>query len=151
VERFAGALYELGVRPGQVVAMQLPNWWQSCVMYLAAARLRAIIAPVMTTIRRRELERLLARVDADVFVTIDQCDGFDHAAIARSVARDLPGLRKLVVLGRAEPDAEIEFGTFFENTPWEELHPVALDDAEEDPDAVSIVLFTSGTSGQPKG
>src|SRR5688572_15233684 len=29
VERFAGALYELGVRPGQVVAMQLPNWWQA--------------------------------------------------------------------------------------------------------------------------
>jgi cyclohexanecarboxylate-CoA ligase len=105
----------------------------------------------MTTIRRRELERLLARVDADVFVTIDQWDGFDHAEMARSVAPDLPGLRTLVVLGRAEPDTEIEFGEFFENTPWEERHPVALDDAEEDPDAVSIVLFTSGTSGQPKG
>src|ERR1700754_876772 len=33
VERFAGALYELGVRSGQIVAMQLPNWWQSCAMY----------------------------------------------------------------------------------------------------------------------
>ena len=151
VERFAGALYELGVRPGQVVAMQLPNWWQSCAMYLAATRLRAVIAPVMTTIRRRELERLLARVDAGVFVTIDQWDGVDHAAMARSVAPHLPGLRKLVVLGRAEPGTEIEFGEFFENTPWEERHPVALDDAEEDPDAVSIILFTSGTSGQPKG
>jgi acyl-CoA synthetase (AMP-forming)/AMP-acid ligase II len=70
VERFAGALYELGVRPGQVVAMQLPNWWQACALYLAAARLRAVIAPVMTTIRRRDLERLLARVWASVFVTV---------------------------------------------------------------------------------
>ncbi|WP_433278238.1 AMP-binding protein [Pseudonocardia xinjiangensis] len=151
VERFAGALYELGVRPGQVVAMQLPNWWQACALYVAAARLRAVIAPVMTTIRGRELGRLLARADADVFITIDRWDGFDHAEMARSVAADLPGLRKLVVLGRAEPGTEIEFGEFFENTPWEERHPVALDDAEEDPDAVFIVLFTSGTSGRPKG
>jgi cyclohexanecarboxylate-CoA ligase len=151
VERFAGALHELGVGPGQVVAMQLPNWWQSCALYLAAIRLRAVAAPVMTTIRRRELERLLARVHADVFVTIDRWDGFDHAGMARSITPQLPGLCKLVVLGGAEPDAEIEFDDFFVHTPWEERHPVALDDAEEDPDAVSIVLFTSGTSGQPKG
>ena len=44
VERFAGALYELGVRPGQVVACQLPNWWQAQVLLLAAARLGAVVA-----------------------------------------------------------------------------------------------------------
>lgn len=151
VERFAGALYELGVRPGQVVAMQLPNWWQACALYLATNRLRAVIAPVMTTIRRRELERLLARVGASVFVTVDRWDGFDHADLARSIAPNLPQLRNLVILGQSEPDTEIDFGEFFEATPWEQRHPMALNDAEEDPDAVSIVLFTSGTSGQPKG
>jgi len=151
VERFAGALYELGGRPGQVVAMQLPNWWQSCALYLAAIRLRAVVAPVMTTIRRRELERLLARVGAGVFVTVEQWDGFDHAGLARSVAPDLPELRNLVVLGRTASATEIDFSDFFENTPWEERHPIALDAAEDDPDAVSIVLFTSGTSGRPKG
>jgi len=150
VERFAGALCELGVRPGQVVAMQLPNWWQACALYLAATRLHAVIAPVMTTIRRRELERLLARVGAGVFVTVDRWDGFDHADLARPIAPDVPDLRKLVVLGQTESDSEIDFGEFFEDTAWEQRHPVALDDAEEDPDAVSIVLFTSGTSGQPK-
>ncbi|MGW5366382.1 AMP-binding protein [Actinopolymorpha pittospori] len=151
VERFAGALYELGVRPGHVVAMQLPNWWQACALYLAAARLRAVIAPVMTTIRRRELERLLSRVGASVFVTVDRWDGFDHADLARSVVPGPPGACKLVVLGQIESDLEIDFGEFFEATPWEQRHPVALDDAVEDPDVVFIVLFTSGTSGEPKG
>src|SRR6185295_17910969 len=33
VERFSGALYELGVRPGHVVAVQLPNWWQALVLF----------------------------------------------------------------------------------------------------------------------
>ncbi|MGY4650197.1 AMP-binding protein [Mycobacterium sp. URHB0021] len=39
VERFSGALYELGVRPGHVVAIQLPNWWQALVLFQAVARL----------------------------------------------------------------------------------------------------------------
>jgi cyclohexanecarboxylate-CoA ligase len=151
VERFAGGLYELGVRQGQVVAMQLPNWWQACAMYVAAARLRAVVAPVMTTIRGRELERLLVRAAAGVFVTVDRWDGFDHADLARSIAPRLPDLRHLVVFGQSGSGSEIDFGEFFENTAWEQRHPVALDNAVEDPDAVSILLYTSGTSGQPKG
>lgn len=150
VERYAGALHQLGVGPGDVVGMQLPNSWRACALYLAVTRLRAVVAPVMTTIRRRELERLLARVGAGVFVTTDAWDGFDHAAMARSIASELPQLRTLVILGRTESADEIDFQEFFEKVPWEQRHPVALDDAQEDPDAVSIVLFTSGTSGQPK-
>ena len=51
VERFAGALYELGVRPGDVVAVQLPSWWQAGALFLAARRLGAVVAPIMTTFR----------------------------------------------------------------------------------------------------
>src|SRR5262249_58978852 len=71
VERFAGARYELGVRPGQVVACQLPNWWQAQVLVLAAARLQAVLAPIMTTIRTRELQRVLHRLGASVYITAD--------------------------------------------------------------------------------
>ncbi|WP_433558414.1 AMP-binding protein [Pseudonocardia xinjiangensis] len=150
VERFAGALYELGVRPGQVVSCQLPNWWQAGALLLAAMRLQAVLAPVMTTIRPRELERVLARVGASVVVTVDEWAGFDHAAALREMAPRLPQLRHRVVLGKAD-DGEIEFGSFFEDTPWEQRHPVALDDAVEDPDQVAAIFFTSGTSGEPKG
>jgi cyclohexanecarboxylate-CoA ligase len=80
---------------------------------------------------------------------VDQWAGFDHAKALRDMAFRLPTLRHRVVLGRARK-GDIEFSPFFEQTPWEQRHPVALDDAEEDPDAVSVVLFTSGTSGDPK-
>ncbi|GAA3082922.1 cyclohexanecarboxylate-CoA ligase [Pseudonocardia yunnanensis] len=150
VERFAGALYELGVRPGHVVACQLPNWWQAEVLLLAAARLDAVVAPIMTAIRPRELERMLRRLGASVCVTVDEWHSFPHAAALREIAARLPELRHRVVIG-STVDGEIEFSSFFEETPWEERHPVALDDAREDPDRVFMVLFTSGTSGEPKG
>ena len=149
VERFSGALYELGVRPGHVVAIQLPNWWQALVLFQAVARLGAVLAPCMTTIRPRELQRMLQRVEASVCITVDRWAGFDHAEALRDMASQLPTLRHRVVLGQAEK-GDIEFTPVFEETPWEQRHPVALDDAKEDPDAVSAVFFTSGTSGEPK-
>ncbi|WP_433559096.1 AMP-binding protein [Pseudonocardia xinjiangensis] len=150
VERFAGALYELGVRPGDVVACQLPSWWQAQALLLAATRLEAVAAPIMTTIRPRELERMLRLLGASVCVTVDEWAGFGHAAALGEIAHRLPELRHRVVIG--EPaDGEIDFRSFFEETPWEGCHPVALDDAWEDPDCVALVLFTSGTSGEPKG
>jgi cyclohexanecarboxylate-CoA ligase len=149
VERYSGALYELGVRPGHAVAIQLPNWWQALVLFQAVARLGAVLAPCMTTIRPRELQRMLQRVEASVCITVDRWAGFDHAEALRDMASQLPRLRHRVVLGQAEK-GDIEFTRLFEETPWEQRHPVALDDAKEDPDAVSAVFFTSGTSGEPK-
>jgi cyclohexanecarboxylate-CoA ligase len=72
----------LGVRPGNVVACQLPNWWQAQVLVLAATRLGAVVAPIMTTIRPRELERMLRRLGASVGVTVDEWAGFaEHVAL----------------------------------------------------------------------
>ncbi|GAA1230080.1 AMP-binding protein [Pseudonocardia alaniniphila] len=72
VDRFAVALYQLGVRPGEVVALQLPNRWQLNALVLACVRIGAVVAPIMTTIRPRELERVLRWIGASVCVTIDR-------------------------------------------------------------------------------
>ncbi|OBF26479.1 hypothetical protein A5724_31440 [Mycobacterium sp. ACS1612] len=149
VTRFAGALYELGVRPGRVVAYQLPNWWQAHVLLLAAARLQAVVAPVMMSIRPREFKRILHRIGASVCITTSEWAGFDHAAALREMAPTLPALRHHLVIG--EPaTGELDFRSFVEQTPWERGHPINLDDAEEDPDRVAMLLCTSGTSGVPK-
>ena len=64
MESFAVALRGLGVRPGEVVAIQLPNWWQVNALVLACARSGAIVAPIGTPIRNRELELMPARLGA---------------------------------------------------------------------------------------
>lgn len=145
VERFAAALAELGVGPGDVVGMQLPSWWQALALELAVWRRGAVVASVMTTIRSRELERMLIRVQASVFITTDVWDGYKCAAAVAEMAPRLPALRHRAVLGDVVADDEINFVPFFQ-----EQARSAPDNNATDPDAVALVLFTSGTTGEPK-
>jgi cyclohexanecarboxylate-CoA ligase len=150
VERLAGALHELGVGPGQVVAIQLPNWWQTSALVLACARLGAVIAPVATTVRPHELESILAMLRASVCVTVDRWADFDHSAALADIATRLPYLRHRVVLGENVRTGELDFALHFEHMPWEKRHGISLDDPGEDPDQVCVVTFTSGSTGSPK-
>ena len=57
--RMALALIKLGVEPGDVVSLQLPNWWQFTLTYLACCRIGAVINPLMHIFRERELGLML--------------------------------------------------------------------------------------------
>jgi AMP-binding enzyme len=147
VERVATVLAGLGVGPGDVVALQLPNWWQVNAVVLACARLGAVVAPVVTTVRARELELMLSRLQPVACVTTEVWDGYKHSAALATIAARVPSLRhRLIVGGRTEP-GEIDLTRASELvTPGEFI----AGDAAEEPDRVSIVLFTSGTTGSPR-
>jgi cyclohexanecarboxylate-CoA ligase len=144
VDRFAAALHALGAGPGAVVAVQLPNRWQVNALVLACARVGALAAPIMPTIRPRELERVLGRLGARICVTTDVWDGFEHAAALAALAPRLPALEHRVVLGERVAADEVGFRAFFEDAE----HAPAPDAA--DPDRAGFALFTSGTSGEPR-
>jgi cyclohexanecarboxylate-CoA ligase len=147
VERVAAVLAGLGVGPGDVVALQLPNWWQVNAVVLACARLGAVVAPVVMAVRARELELMLSRLQPVACVTTDVWDGYKHSAALATIAARVPSLRhRLIVGGRTEP-GEIDFTRGTELvTPGEFI----AGDAAEDADRVSMVLFTSGTTGTPR-
>ncbi|WP_329377724.1 AMP-binding protein [Streptomyces sp. NBC_01351] len=99
VDRFAGALTSLGVAPGDPVAYQLPNWWETAALTLACLRAGAVAVPVLPTVRAHGLHRILDGTRARVCVVPDAWEGFAHAEALAELAPRLPWLRHRVVLG----------------------------------------------------
>lgn len=144
----AGALRGLGVQAGDVVAVQVPNWWEFVVVSLACGRIGAVVNPLMPIFRERELEFMLGFAEAKVLVVPAMFRGFDHAAMAASLQSRLPKLLHVIVVDGQGDDAfdrVLLGGTA-------RVEPAATPAASAlQPGDLSVMMFTSGTTGSPKG
>ena len=149
VARAAGALRRLGVGRGDVVAVQLPNWWEFAVTALACGRIGAVVNPLMPIFRERELNFMLGFAQAKVLVVPKLFRGFDHEAMAGSLKAALPILQHIIVAGGDGANG-------FERALLQGSERVAAAQAREQgaalrPDDLAVLMFTSGTTGSPKG
>ena len=143
VDRIARGLTALGVGHSDVVSWQLPNWWEFIALSLACARIGAVANPIMPIFRQRELKFMLDFGESKVFIVAKQYKGFDYEAMARGMRSDLPFLQHLVVLNGEGADS-FEALLLRDNTP-------ALAGQALAPDDVQLLMYTSGTTGEPKG
>jgi cyclohexanecarboxylate-CoA ligase len=154
-ERFAAALVELGVGRGEVVSFQLPNWWEVAALHLACVRIGAVANPIITILRRREVGFILGRVASRVCVVPAEFRGFDHAGMLAGMRAELPGLEHVFVCGAGDaslPAGLEPFEPYFCETRWEDKHPAAeLDRRRPELGDPAQLMFTSGTTGEPKG
>src|ERR1700716_3575261 len=97
-ERAASSLRKLGIGPGDVVTVQLPNWWEFVVTAFACSRIGAIMNPVMPILRERELLYILNFCQAKVFIVPRLYRGFDYSAMAKGMLGGLPHLKHLIVV-----------------------------------------------------
>jgi cyclohexanecarboxylate-CoA ligase len=148
VERAAHGLAAAGLAPGDVVSVQLPNWNEWVLTALAACRLGLILNPIPPTYRANELRFILTTLGARALVIPGRFRGFDHVAMADGLRAEAPSLRTVFV-ARGAPGPDMRSFETLTGAPWETTHPTALPGT--DPDAVSEVIFTSGTTGEPKG
>jgi cyclohexanecarboxylate-CoA ligase len=143
VGRVARGLQSLGVVRGDVVSWQMPNWWEFLALALACARIGAVANPIMPIFRQRELKFMLDFGESKVFIVPKTYKGFDYEAMANGMRADLPYLKHLVVLG-GEGDNSFERLLLRDDTP-------ALTGPGLSPDDVLLLMYTSGTTGEPKG
>lgn len=145
VTSIASGLAARGVGHGDVVSFQLPNWWEFVAIHLACARLGAISNPLMPIFRQREMSFMVKHADSKVLITPAQFRGFDHGALARELKCSVPSLdHVLLVGGEGAESFEGELLAEVKHTPFDRGTRLV-------PNDVMQLLFTSGTTGEPKG
>jgi cyclohexanecarboxylate-CoA ligase len=149
-DRIAVGLSRLGVGRDDVVAAQLPNWWQFTLTYLACSRLGAVMNPLMHIFRERELGFMLKHGGAKVAIVPKVFRGFDHEQMLAGLQPNLPELRHVVVVDGTGPNS---FEALLSGPNWEEQAdaPVILNRHRPGPDDITQLIYTSGTTGEPKG
>ena len=149
VDRIALGLVALGVGPGDVVSFQLPNWWQFGALAAACARIGAVSNPLMPIFRQRELRLMLRFAESKVVVVPRTFRDFDHAGMLRGLLAEMEAGPRLFVVGGEDEES---FEGFFLDRAREEEQDAAGIFAERRPDADALaqLMFTSGTSGEPK-
>ena len=89
-DRIAVGLSRLGVGQGDIVACQLPNWWQFTLTYLACSRIGAVMNPLMHIFRERELSFMLQHGEAKVVIAPKIFRGFDFEQMITALQPSLP-------------------------------------------------------------
>lgn len=147
VARAAGGLRKLGVGKGDVVALQLPNWWEFVVGVLATQRLGAISNPLMPIFRERELRFMLGFARCKVFIVPEGFGTLDFVGTARTLRDELDHLEHVVVANGAGNDS---FDALLNTGERVDLAPAGTPPVT-DPGEPSMLMYTSGTTGSPKG
>lgn len=150
--RLAGGLAELGVEPGDKIAVWLPTTFAWVELEFALARLGAVAVAINTRFRAREVQDILARSEAEMLILWPNFKDIDFLSIVASLdAEQIPELNTLVLLERDR--------SALGDTPLSGIRAVVYEDLldhgrmEKDlgrPDTPCIAFTSSGTTSAPK-
>ncbi|HWP65939.1 MAG TPA: AMP-binding protein [Candidatus Limnocylindria bacterium] len=143
--RLAAFFFARGLRPGDVVSFQLPNWTEAAIIALAARRCGLVLAPIPPNYREAEVGYILQDCRAKVLFAPHVFRKHDHRRMLAGLRPEVPSLRDVV---EVRGDGTAGLG-------WSEAvaGPPVRDEAlpRLDPSAAMVVMYTSGTTGRPKG
>jgi cyclohexanecarboxylate-CoA ligase len=151
VDRIALALIDLGVEPGEPVSYQLGNRWEFAAVTLACARAGAVANPLLMIHREREVGFVLDRVASRVCFSSGVERGFDHLAMMRGLRERLPTLEHVIAVDGGPSDAHSLSALLAAPGSTSSADRAVLDSRRPAPDDRAEIIFTSGTTGEPKG
>ncbi|MFH1481059.1 MAG: AMP-binding protein [Pseudomonadota bacterium] len=156
VDRLVLSLMDLGIRHGDKVAVLFPNRLEFIYATLALARLGAVHIPISERLREREIRFILDRTEAVGIIMVHEFWNYSFSGLLAKIKPDLPALRHVIVSEKTNQPHEILLEDLIGRT-WEDKYPenyyqdVYLKEHPVEADDLLEIVFTSGTTGDPKG
>jgi fatty-acyl-CoA synthase len=146
--RCAAGLYQNGLRQGDRLGLIMPNWAEFVVAFFAAARLGVVLVPLNVRYRANEVQYMLQNSEAKFVITCAEFGGFNFVELLKDLRPKLPDLQHVVVVGQPQGSPGlISWENLLHEGDPAQLPAITINPKED----LFTILYTSGTTGVPKG